>query len=512
MKKEYLLKISIIIFPLLFYAQSDFDCSSLMPIVENTEINICVPGGAIQLEAQMNTGNRIYWYDSEASETPIGEGVNFEIEVYESTSIYGSEAYVEIGGNINKLGLKTDELAENDGFISNPSEIGLGLTFEAENPFIIVEVDVFSFDQGGDINVELHDESGQVIESKNFTISSGGTQSNRIKHTLTLDFEVPHKGIFHLVHTKGEVKLGLTMDGSFTYPISLGDFGNLIDGYHYLMDLEGIGAFIYPIFYNWSIQTLNTVCESEREKIIVQINDDYPEVLDIEDKIVLCGNGGFIFADVNIDNAYKLQFYNNDGEMLNSDFSIEEDTLYYVSEVSKGGCIGDFVEIKFIFQDISDSPIAEALQSFEEGSDADLTSLEVEGENLRWYADEDKEEELPEDTLLEDNMTYYVSQTLEENCESDLIVITVTETLGVADVCYEGLEYNNPVQDILYLSNDVEIESISVYDLSGRQLSIVADKLSSTELRMDLSGLSAGVYFFNLHVNEGTKMIKIVKQ
>jgi len=109
-------------------------------------------------------------------------------------------------------------------------------------------------------------------------------------------------------------------------------------------------------------------------------------------------------------------------------------------------------------------------------------------------------------------MTYYVSQTLEEHCESDLIGITVTETLGVADVYFEGLKYNNPVQDILYLSNDIEIESVTVYDLSGRQLSVATDKLSSNELRMDLSGLSAGVYFFNLHVNEGTKMIKIVKQ
>src|SRR5690625_2841002 len=104
MKKKYLLRILVLIFPLVFYAQSDFDCSTLNPVIENTELNICVPGGAIQLEAQMNTGNRIYWYDSEASETPIGEGVNFEIEVYESTSFYGSEAYVEIG-NINNLGL-----------------------------------------------------------------------------------------------------------------------------------------------------------------------------------------------------------------------------------------------------------------------------------------------------------------------------------------------------------------------------------------------------------------------
>src|SRR5690625_1220645 len=271
-------------------------------------------------------------------------------------------------------------------------------------------------------------------------------------------------------------------------------------------------ALTYFYFYNWKIETIEMVCESNRKEIKVNVNDDYPDVPAIDSEYVLCGDADFSLSDIQIEDTNELQRYDEEGNDLSEDTVIEEGAVYLAADLSVGGCLSEFAEVTFVYQDIADTPLAETSQTFEEGSGAVLTSLEVEGENLRWYADEDKEDELPEDTLLEDGMTYYVSQTFEEHCESDLIGITVTETLGVADVYFEGLKYNNPVQDILYLSNDVEIESISVCDLSGRQLSIVADKLSSTELRMDLSGLSVGVYFFNLHVNEGTKMIKIVKQ
>src|SRR5690625_5097876 len=107
MKRNCLLRILVLIFPLVFYAQSDFDCSTLNPVIENTEINICEPGGNVVLEAHMNKGNRIYWYDAADSDIPIETGSVFDLgyvsndESYWVSEIYSAKHIVENQGRKN---------------------------------------------------------------------------------------------------------------------------------------------------------------------------------------------------------------------------------------------------------------------------------------------------------------------------------------------------------------------------------------------------------------------------
>src|SRR5690625_4726070 len=502
MKKNYLSRILVFIFPLVFYAQSDFDCSSLNPTVQS-EVNICKPGENVVLEAQLNNGNRLYWYESNTLSEPISANYFLDVGYIDSNvSYWVTEVFAEHGDKIKNQGVL--EYISRDR-TSNQSDWGLAI--QANQPFGIIDVDIYSYDKGGEITIELQNEYNEVLATKNFIISDGGTMESLKKQTLNLDFEIPYKGLYYLIKTNGSVSMGTTSRPA--YPFVIDKLGEIVDGYQ---DGNLTNGKFYAFFYNWTVRPFDIICESDRKEIKINVNDDYPDVPAINSEYVLCGDADFSLSDIQIEDTNELQWYDEEGNDLSEDTVIEEGVVYIAADLSVGGCLSEFAEVTFVYQDISDTPLAETSQTYEEGSGADLTSLEVDGENLRWYADEDKEEELPEDTLLEDNMTYYVSQTLEEHCESDLIGITVTETLGVADVYFEGLKYNNPVQDILYLSNDVEIESISVYDLSGRQLSVATDKLSSNELRMDLSGLSAGVYFFNMSVDEGNKMIKIIKQ
>lgn len=51
MIKHYLLSMVLLSLATINFAQSDFDCSTLDPVVESTEINMCVPGGKVTLEA-----------------------------------------------------------------------------------------------------------------------------------------------------------------------------------------------------------------------------------------------------------------------------------------------------------------------------------------------------------------------------------------------------------------------------------------------------------------------------
>src|SRR5690606_11362995 len=72
------------------------------------------------------------------------------------------------------------------------------------------------------------------------------------------------------------------------------------------------------------------------------------------------------------------------------------------------------------------SPIGFTEQEFTEGQT--LADLDVTGDNLVWYADEDLTIILEDTTLLVDQTTYYVVSK-DGNCQSDVLVIIVEEVL-----------------------------------------------------------------------------------
>src|SRR5690625_7887433 len=95
-----------------------------------------------------------------------------------------------------------------------------------------------------------------------------------------------------------------------------------------------------------------------------------------------------------------------------------------------------------------------------------LATLEVDGRDLRWYADVDKATELPMTTELIDDTTYYVTQTLTGLCESKPLAIHVTETLGVMEVVFENIKIApNPVIDYLQVMNIEKIDEVEVYEI-----------------------------------------------
>ena len=68
--------------------------------------------------------------------------------------------------------------------------------------------------------------------------------------------------------------------------------------------------------------------------------------------------------------------------------------------------------------------------------------------------------------------------------------------------------YPNPFTDILKISDVKNIKSISVSDISGRQVKTLAPAAE-----LNLSSLKAGLYIVNLHMNDGTvKAVKAIKK
>lgn len=91
-----------------------------------------------------------------------------------------------------------------------------------------------------------------------------------------------------------------------------------------------------------------------------------------------------------------------------------------------------------------------------------------------------------------------------------IIDLVVNETLAVGDNLAEMVSvYPNPTSDILNINlpSSVEVKTSSLVDMLGRTANVA---LSNGQ--MNLSGLSAGVYFLQLDTNLGSYTQKIVKQ
>ena len=68
--------------------------------------------------------------------------------------------------------------------------------------------------------------------------------------------------------------------------------------------------------------------------------------------------------------------------------------------------------------------------------------------------------------------------------------------------------YPNPANDILFINAEVEINEVMIYDVYGRQQSMVNGQQS---LSIDLSNLKSGIYFVKIKTKEGNIVKRIVK-
>ena len=79
--------------------------------------------------------------------------------------------------------------------------------------------------------------------------------------------------------------------------------------------------------------------------------------------------------------------------------------------------------------------------------------------------------------------------------------LTVEELLATQDVAFEAglVVYPNPTSDVLHIASENQpINSIAVYDILGKQY-ISIEQINSENTRIDLSGLSQGVYFIKIN-------------
>ncbi len=90
-------------------------------------------------------------------------------------------------------------------------------------------------------------------------------------------------------------------------------------------------------------------------------------------------------------------------------------------------------------------------------------------------------------------------------------VISVQTSLDTNDIELRNLTaFPNPVTNILNITLDREITSLSIYNFMGQE--VMTKSLNATETALDLSALATGSYFVKVNSGNFGKVIKIIKE
>ena len=92
------------------------------------------------------------------------------------------------------------------------------------------------------------------------------------------------------------------------------------------------------------------------------------------------------------------------------------------------------------------------------------------------------------------------------------VVITSTTTaLAINNFQFAGFEaYPNPTNDVLNLKNSQNIDTVSLFDLIGKN--ILSQTINATYSQVDISSLQNGIYLMKILSDQKEKTIKIIKK
>jgi hypothetical protein len=70
--------------------------------------------------------------------------------------------------------------------------------------------------------------------------------------------------------------------------------------------------------------------------------------------------------------------------------------------------------------------------------------------------------------------------------------------------------FANPTQGIVHVQSAQDIQNITLYSITGKQLS-TTPKISSKSGRVDMKDLPRGIYFLQLRTDEGVHTKQMIK-
>lgn len=494
----------------------EFDCSVLAPNVLTPTVELCVPGGYAKLKAELSAaGSELFWYESKTDTIPIQTGGELDLGyVDESVSYWVTEVSLSTSTPTNALASYC---------MPNMGSSGCNLS-DHINDFILEESTGNKLIEhlGSGCSAGAYDDQTEnpnytatLIAGETYDFSATfGTSSQYLRIWIDYDgngsFEDTDEFVFHAT-TAGSTTVATT--GSFTVPEDAPAMNTVMR----VRTTFSTGAAdsctqtsSYGEVHDYKVIIIGQAvdCESDKVEVEVIISDDIPEAPEVENNYVFCGIDTYTLADIEVEGD-QLVWYDRIGNELEESTEVEDGKTYYVVDKS-GGCVSEIAEVYVSIREISELPIGNTEQEFTENQT--LADLDVRGVQLKWYADADKEDSLEKDTVLEDDTTYYVTQTKSGLCESEVLAIKVIEVLGVDDFHFDNFDYfPNPVEHTLTLSNEKEIQSVEVYDMLGKII-LKQGNIDKNKVNLDFENIATGNYLMKVFVEDSMKTIHIIKK
>jgi gliding motility-associated-like protein len=217
----------------------------------------------------------------------------------------------------------------------------------------------------------------------------------------------------------------------------------------------------------YASQTSNE-CESERTAVLINIQNTFIPIANTNQ--TFCSNQNPTIAAIQVTGT-DIKWYDtsSNGSSIAATTNLINGTTYYATQTINN-CENPRLGITVSIVNTPASPTANAFQSFCKNENATLSSIQISGQNIKWYDSSISTVTLPNDRLLVNNTTYYASQTI--GCESSRIpiLIRIQDTpLPLAKSNQQFCIYENPLLSNLTISGT----AIKWYDtqVSGNILS-----------------------------------------
>jgi hypothetical protein len=185
----------------------------------------------------------------------------------------------------------------------------------------------------------------------------------------------------------------------------------------------------------------------------------------------------------------------------------------YTVTQTVGDCTSESTTVFVTVEDTLGEPGGAATQEFTTGETvADLTITVTAGNTVSWYVlnEESVFVAIPDTTILEDGVTYYVRQS-NGTCVSEYHAVTASRTAGIKSVSQDNLlVYPNPSNGIITVKNNASISQITVSNLLGQR--VITQTANDSTAQVDIISLPVGTYILQVATATGNATSKIIKQ
>src|SRR5690606_32115689 len=228
-------------------------------------------------------------------------------------------------------------------------------------------------------------------------------------------------------------------------------------------------------------------CESARASFTINIQTTPAPTVE-RTTVEYCQQDDMTVADLGASGAGILVYYFN-GTTVNAT-DVLQSGVYTVKQIINGCESVDGVTVNVTIHN-TPTPTGDTTQSFCEINNPTIADLVVNGTAVKWYASVNATAALPTDTVLEDGVTYYASQTL-NNCESiDRLEVTVS----ISEVLAPSIGNDNP---LFCIDEEATLADIMVI---GSNVKWYASLIDTTPLEINTPLVNGVTYYATQTIN-----------